>query len=514
MRSGGFGRYGYEKPQPGLQLHSYEDATYPPRAYRYHIQQAMPSPVTPRSAGGGSSGGGAGASSTYGAEAQVETAIVLPTIDADATCGPFARSGSTCGNPAMPAASSPVSYVKGSASSVASNSTEGGFGTGAGSGADAERRPPPRLRYFFECFVPDEDATDAQSLSEVWRHMEPLNPFHYRELWCGGDGGAAALTTAAEAGLMKPELPVERSTFADGERLTDGSSLKAEDSAVKKEAPDGPLLCLPAQVARDTLTTRAVQNALQRTLRAVGLPDELSCMVMLSARILPGAHLTRKQEKILRLRAQRRPAPPRPIRRGAKVLVPVPAVFGSASGNGMAVGGVKNAGGLLDVTALGPRVMRLASAGFADAAAGVGSAGHSKVPSALPIMGEFAFDDEDEDERNFHNRRRAGMKRGRHGVGDEELDDGDAPLINSGRWGLDGRAGGGVGGSAGLSAAVGAAGSAVTAQGDEGEEDHDEEDAFSTGMIDDDDDENMGSEGEAQEDGESFGGGDDGDDSF
>lgn len=513
MRGGGFGRYGYEKPQPGLQFHSYEDATYPPRAYRYHIQQAVPSPATPRSAGSGSSGGGAGASSTYSAEAQVETTIVLPTIDADATCGPFVRPGNAGGNSAMSAASSSVGHVRGSASSVASNSTEGGFGTGAGGGADAERRPPPRLRYFFECFVPDEDATDAQSLSEVWRHMEPLNPFHYRELWCGVDGAVAASTTAAGPGWVKPETPVEWNAFTDGDRATDGSASKVEDSAVKKEAQDGALPCSPARVTGGVLTTRAAQNAL-RTLRAVGIPDELSCMVMLSVRIPPGARLTRKQEKVLRLRVQRRPAPPRPIRRGAKVFVPVPAVLGSAAENGVPVGSTRGGGGLLDVTALGPRVMRLAPAGFADAAAGVGSAGYSKVPSAVSVMGEFAFDDDDEDEKYFHSGRRAGMKRSRHDVEDERLDDGDVPLINSGRWGLDDSAGGGVGGSVGATAAAGAAGGAVTAQGDEVEEDHDEEDVFSTGMVDDDDDENMGSEDNAQEDGDSFGGGDDGDDSL
>ncbi|CAG9570251.1 conserved hypothetical protein [Leishmania major strain Friedlin] len=413
----------------------------------------------------------------------------------------------------MSAASSSVGHVRGSASSVASNSTEGGFGTGAGGGADAERRPPPRLRYFFECFVPDEDATDAQSLSEVWRHMEPLNPFHYRELWCGVDGAVAASTTAAGPGWVKPETPVEWNAFTDGDRATDGSASKVEDSAVKKEAQDGALPCSPARVTGGVLTTRAAQNAL-RTLRAVGIPDELSCMVMLSVRIPPGARLTRKQEKVLRLRVQRRPAPPRPIRRGAKVFVPVPAVLGSAAENGVPVGSTRGGGGLLDVTALGPRVMRLAPAGFADAAAGVGSAGYSKVPSAVSVMGEFAFDDDDEDEKYFHSGRRAGMKRSRHDVEDERLDDGDVPLINSGRWGLDDSAGGGVGGSVGATAAAGAAGGAVTAQGDEVEEDHDEEDVFSTGMVDDDDDENMGSEDNAQEDGDSFGGGDDGDDSL
>ncbi|CBZ24550.1 conserved hypothetical protein [Leishmania mexicana MHOM/GT/2001/U1103] len=414
----------------------------------------------------------------------------------------------------MSAVSSSVGHVRGSVSSVASSSTEGGFGTGAGGGADVERRPPPRLRYFFECFVPDEDATDAQSLSEVWRHMEPLNPFHYRKLWCGVDGAVAASTTAAGPAWVKPESPAEWNAFTDGDCLTDSSASKAEDSAVKKEAQDGALPCSLARVGGGALTTRAVQNALQRTLRAVGLPDELSCMVMLSARISPGARLTRKQEKILRLRVQRRPAPPRPIRRGAKVFVPVPAVLGSVTENGMPVGSTRGGGGLLDVTALGPRVMRLAPAGFADAAAGVGSAGYSKVPSAVSVMGEFAFDDDDEGEKYLHSGRHTGMKRGRHDVEDERLDDGDVPLINSGRWGLDGSASGGGGGSAGVTAVVGAAGGAVTAQGDEVEEDHDEEDVFSTGMVDDDDDENMGSEDDAQEDGESFGGGDDGDDSF
>ncbi|KAG5505958.1 hypothetical protein JIQ42_06753 [Leishmania sp. Namibia] len=515
MRGSGFGRCGYEKPQPGHQFHSYEDAIYPPRAYRYHIQQAMPSPATPRSAGSGSSSGGAAGSSAYGAEVEVETAVVLPTIDADAACGPFVKAGNAGGSPAMSAASSSLGYVRGSASSVVSNSTEGRFGTGAGASADAERRPPPRLRYFLDCFVPDEDATDVQSLCEVWRHMEPLNPFHYRELWGRVDGTVAASPTAPGPVWMKPEPPSEWNACADGDRVTDGSVSKMGDSAVKEEAQDGAQPCSSARVVGGAHTTRAPKNALQRTLRAVGLPDELSCMVLLSARIPAGARLTRKQEKILRLRAQRRPAPPRPIRRGAKVFVPASTVFGGAADNGMPIGGTGSGSDLLDVTALGPRVMRLPPTGFADAAPGAGSAGYSKVASTALVMGEFAFDDDDEDEKSTHSGgrgRRIGMKRHRHGVEDEGLDDGGAPLIASGRWGLGGGAGGGANGSAG-DAAAGAAAGAVAARGDDMEEDNDEEDILSTGMVDDDD-ENVGSDNDAQEDGESFGGGDDGDDSF
>ncbi|KAG5484777.1 hypothetical protein LSCM1_06602 [Leishmania martiniquensis] len=517
MRGCGFGRYGYEKPQPGLQFHSYEDAIYPPRAYRYHIQQAVPSPATPRSAGSGSSGGGAGASSAYNAEVQVETTIVLPTIDADATCGPFIKAANAGGSSAMSAASSSLSYVRGSASSVTSNSTEGRFGTGAGASTDAERRPPPRLRYFLECFVPDEGASDAQSLCEVWRHMEPLNPFHYRELWCGVDGTAAASPMAPGAVWVRPEPPHDWNAFADGDCVTEGSGLKMGDTAVKKEAQDAAQPCSVTRVAGGVLTTRAAHNALQRALRAVGLPEELSCMVLLSARIPPGARLTRKQEKILRLRAQRRPAPPRPIRRGAKVFVPVATVVGGAAGGGMPGGSAGGGCGLLDVTALGPRVMRLASTGFADAAASTSSAGYAKAPSAAAVMGEFAFDDDDGDDKSTHSGgrgRRAGMKRRRHGAADDGLDDGDAPLIASGRWGLGASAGGNASGSVGAAAGAGTVTGAVTAQGDDIEEDNDEEDALSTGMVDDDDDENVGSEDDAQEDGESFGGGDDGDDSF
>nr|CCM13667.1 hypothetical protein, conserved [Leishmania guyanensis] len=517
MRSGGFGRYGYEKPQPGLQFHSYEDATYPPRAYRYHIQQAISSSAAPRSAGN-SSGGGASANSTYRADAQVETAIVLPTIDADATCGPFVRSGHSGGSSTMSAASSSIGHVRGSASSVASTSTEGGFGTGAGGGADTERRPPPRLRYFFECFVPDENASDVQSLCEVWRHMEPLNPFHYRELWCGIDAVDVTSPTPANPVSMKAEAPLGCHAFADGDRVTDGSASKMDDSAVKKEVQDEAQLCSPERAASGALATRVAQNALHRTLRAIGLPDELSSMVLLSARIASGARLTRKQEKILRLRAQRRPAPPRPIRRGAKVFVPTSAVIGGAWENGMPAGSgsAGGGGGLLDVTALGPRAMRLAPTGFTDAAVGVGSAGYSKAPSVVPVIGEFAFDDDDEDEKNFHSSgrsRHAGIKRGRYGVEDDGLDNRDLPLIASSRWGLDGETSGDVGGSTGAATATGAAGGTVMAQGDELEEDNDEEDILSTGMVDDDDDENMGSEDDVQEDGESFGGGDD-DDNF
>ncbi|KAG5510144.1 hypothetical protein JKF63_07040 [Porcisia hertigi] len=503
MRGGGFGRYGYDKPQPGLQFHSYEDATYPPRAYRYHIQQAALPPTTSRAAGG-SGGGGGGANSTHSAEALAETTIVLPTIDADAACGPFAKSGNPGDAQAMSAASSSVGYVRGSASS---SNTEGGFSPRAGGGAEAERRPPPRLRYFLDCFVPDEGATDVQTLCEAWRHMEPLNPFHYRELWGGMDGNDADTTTDGSAGRVKSEPLAEWNTFADGGIVTSGSALKAGSSSVKGEAQDVTPQSFPTQVAGGAALTRGAYNALQRTVRAVGLPDELSSMVLLSVRIPPGARLTRKQEKVLRLRAPRHPAPPRPIRRGAKVFVPVAAVINGAPEHRAPVRGT-GGGGLLDVTALGPRVMRLASGSPIDAAAGAGSAG--------AVVGEFAFDDDDEDEKNLHNSprgSRAGVKRGRHGVEGKDLDAGDIPLIASGRWGLGGGAGNGVEGSAGGPAPSDAAGGAVRAHGDEVGGDN-EDDFLSTGTVDDDDDENLGSEDDQPEDDESFGGGDDGDDSY
>ncbi|KAK7193979.1 hypothetical protein NESM_000310100 [Novymonas esmeraldas] len=469
-----FGRSRFEKPQPGQQFHSYEDAIYPPRAYRYHIQHGAPSP---RAVGGGN----AGAASVYAAEAQVSTAIVLPTIDADAMCGPVVAAGGA----STSAASSSAGHVRGSASSVASGSTDGAYG-----GADGERRPPPRLRYFLDCFVPDEDATDAQTLSEVWRHMEPLNPFHYRELWGGVDAAApvaAAPPSVRSAAVVKREPPHdEDASVVDGG--DGGGAPKVDGAAAKREGVDAWLPCPAAPASACTVTPRAAQQALQRTLRAVGLPDELASLVLLSARVPPGARLTRKQEKLLRVRQHRRPAPPRPLRRGAKVFVPESAVHGGAAASAAGLGG--GSGGLLDLTARGPRVLRL-NAG--------GGGGHAGVTSPLTVMDEFAFDDDDNAEEDKSGRgRRVGGKRRRHSGEEEEVDPGDLPLIASGRWGL---ATGGGGGNAG--GAAGAAAAAAAGQGDEEvEEDNDEEDDMSNGVVDDDDDENMGSDDGAAEDGD------------
>lgn len=473
---GGFGRQRYEKPLPGQQFHSYEDAIYPPRAYRYHTQQALPVPTGPPQRGG-SGGGASSAGSSYVSEPQATTPIALPTIDADAACGPFLRSGLLGGTGGPSTSGSSVGLLSRSTASVTPSNGTDGIG-------DAERRPPPRLQHFFDCFVPDEEATDVQSLAEVWRDMEPLNPFHYRELWGGIDGVVAAdapvpaAWVKAEAAEGEQEAPARKATAADG----DGSALKAEDGKSR-----------PA-TATTASTTRAARSALRRTLRAVGLPGELSAMVLLSARLAPGARLSREQEKLLRLRAQRRPAPPRPIRRGAKVFVPASAVV-SVTGDAGA------GGGLVDVSALGPRVWRAGLRG--QAAAGGATA------AVLSAVDEFAFDDDYDDARSVSGRGlRAGVKRGRHG--DDrggDLDEGDLPLSELARWGIGGGgAAGGGGAGSGAAAGGGGAGGAVGQGDEEAEEELDEEDDISGGLFDDDDDENMGSE-DGNEDGDSFGGG-------
>ncbi|KPI87187.1 hypothetical protein ABL78_3749 [Leptomonas seymouri] len=520
---GGFGRCRYERPQPGLQVHSYEDAIYPPRAYRYHVQQATTAIAQTTARNASHSGSG-------GVDAQ-STAIVLPTIDADAACGPFLKSSASgvASSSASVLSASSLGYIGRSASSVASNSTAGaGF-----SPMDAERRPPPRLQYFFDCFVPDEDGTDVQSLSEVCRHAELLNPFHYRELWGGMAGeievpSAPWRETCTTAGAVKAEPVMEEE---DGDPLNGKS---AETSGASK--PEGYIVKQENKAARPSAATRAAtraaQRALQRTLRALGLTDELSSMVLLAARVPPGGRLTRKQEKLLRLRHQRRPMPPRPIRRGAKVFMPAYALLAGGAA-GTALHGLASAeataatGGLIDVTAAGPRVLHLKKAAAHRYGAfgtvgggqdvGYNGGGHtthlgSRATAAPALLNEFAFDDDDEDEKSTQGRggRRAGERRGRGE--DEGLDEGDIPLIESGLWSPLGRPGGGGGGASG-----GAAGGGAVAAGqldEEAEEGSDEEDDLSTGMAeDDDDDANFSSDG--GNDNDSFGaGGDDGNDDY
>ncbi|KPA77055.1 hypothetical protein ABB37_07393 [Leptomonas pyrrhocoris] len=520
---GGFGRYRYERPQPGLQIHSYEDALYPPRAYRYHIQQAAAPAVATRGASHLGSGG-----------AEVTTtAIVLPTIDADAACGPFLKSSTSnvaTGNASAvsaPSSSSSLGYLGRSTTASASNSAAG---IGVHS-VEVERRPPPRLRYFFDCFVPDEDGADVQSMVEVCRHAELLNPFHYRELWGGMDGAVAMASATAEAtsviaGTVKaePEREEEEGGTPLNGRGTDASdALRPPEHAVKHAA----------KVAKtSTATTRAAQHALQRTLAALGVPAELSSMVLLAARVPPGGRLTRKQEKLLRLRHQRRPAPPRPIRRGAKVFLPAHVLLATSGGGGVGaevygLDGVEATGGLIDVTAAGPRVLRVkrAAAAAAHQRGGVFGAvdggltgddhsrGGGRAAAASTLLSGSAFDDDDdEEEKSTMGRggRRAGGKHGRGGGGDEEeggVDEGDIPLIASGRWGPLGSAGTAGGNGAGVIA--------VGQLDEEGEEDSDEEDDLSTGMADDDDDDaNFSSDGGDDNDSFGGGGGDDGNDGY
>lgn len=540
---GGFGRHRYERPQPGLQIYSYEDALYPPRAYRYHVQQATPPAMLAAAAARGGSHAGPG-----GSEAQI-TAIVLPTIDADATCGPFLKgsSGSAAGSMAGSASASSLGYLGRSASSVASASTDGmGFNP-----MDTERRPPPRLRAFFDCFVPDEGSSDVQTFTEVCRHAEPLNPFHYRELWAGMDGDIAVPPAPASGAVKAVAAPASaaatRTVKAEPLReedhdnaLSEGgiaalTTVKPEDGVAKAEKAK------PSAAAR--AATRAAQNALQRTLRSLGVTDELSSMVLLAARVPPGGRLTRKQEKQLRLRPQRRPAPPRPIRRGAKVFLPARALLAGAETYGLAdVGATAATGGLIDVTAAGPRVLRVANAAAHQRGAygtvGGGGSGHHGVghgngyhgagppshaePTAPSVLDEFAFEDDDEEDGKIaqaHGGRRAGGKRSRGGD-DDGLEEGDIPLIALGRWSQPGSPGSGGGGgsgggpSGGGSAGANANGAAAGQLDEEAEEDSDEEDDLSAGMVeDDDDDANFSSDG--GNDNDSFGGGgDDGNDDY
>ena len=518
---GGFGRYRYERPQPGLQLHSYEDAIYPPRAYRYHVQQTAT----------------AAPSAARGAEAPA-TAIVLPTIDADATCGPFLK-GNAINSGGNASFSGSVSAVSGASlgylgrSVSAAPSSTGIDGTAAAVTAmDAERRPPPRLRYFFDCFVSDEDGADAQTLSEVCRHAEPLNPFHYRELWGGMDGAVAEPSALSS-------LPVAATTAVKAEPVRDGENGGeappnggAEDTtnvdrhAVHAGAEEGKL-----SVATRA-ATRAAQHALQRTLRALGVPDELGSMVLLAARVPPGGRLSRKQEKLLRLRHQRRPAPPRPIRRGAKVFMPAYAVLASEAHGPAAVGATTAAtGGLIDVTAAGPRVLCVQHAmahqhgafGMVGGGGDAGSSGdrlsHHAPAATAALVNEFVFDDEDDDEdKHTHgrgDRRVGGGKRSRAGDDDDGgggVDDGGVPLIASGRWSqLGGPGSGGNGPSGGPGTGTRTAAAAAGQLDEEAESDSDEEDDLSTGMAeDDDDDANFSDNGGSDND--SFGGGGGGDD--
>lgn len=562
---GGFGRFRYERPQPGLQINSYEDALYPPRAYRYHIQQnAAPQASTATAAGRNTANPSSSNANATSAES-LATAIVLPTIDADATCGPYLKgSGSSSNIPggvsgsASVASGATLGYLGRSASSVASSGVDGG-GPNAAHPMDAERRPPPRLRYFFDCFVPDEDGADVQTLAEVCRHAEPLNPFHYRELWGGGvDGVTADVPTSKTIhGAVKAE-PV-RDDGAVGGDGGSGAPAQSVKVAVKGEGEEKAKVSAATRAA-----TRAAQQTLQRTLRALGLTDELSSMVLLAARVPPGGKLTRRQEKLLRLRHQRRPAPPRPIRRGAKVFMPAYALLAGGAATADAYGLTAEAeataatGGLIDVTAAGPRVLRVQHATAHQRGAfgvvgggggtgqpygggmsglhttsgvvgrgGGGGVGGGSAAATSALLSEFAFDDDDDDDTSAQGRgvgggghRRAAGKRGRGGDDYEGMEEGDIPLIASGRWsqlggpgsGANGANGGlGAGGSA---AAAAAAAAAANGQLDEeAEEGSDEEDDLSAAMDrDDDDDANFSDDG--GNDNDSFGGGDDGNDDY
>lgn len=522
---GGFGRNRYERPQPGQQIHSYDDALYPPRAYRYHVQQATAPALT--------------APTRSNAQGEpLAHAIVLPTIDADAACGPFLKGAgggsssssgvATSGNVSGSVSASSMSFM-GRSASAASNVTDGmGFYP-----MDAERRPPPRLRVYFDCFVPDEEGSDVQTFSEVCRHAEPLNPFHYRELWAGMAGelttATATATTAvtpSNAAVAAGAGPVKKERVDESGDVTAGNGSRVDTSAASKEESAKPSAATRA-------ATRAAQTALQRTLRALGVPDELGSMVLLAARVPAGGRLTRKQEKMLRLRPQRRPAPPRPIRRGAKVFLPAYALLASGEAQGSAeVEAMAVTGGLIDVTAAGPRVLRVAEAAarqrgvFGTVGGGDGfeygksvAAGAAPASAASAVLNEFAFDDEDDEDGMGGGGGRAGRRAGgRRGRGEEDgLAEGDIPLIALGRWSQAGGASNGVGGAAsGGGAGLNGTGAVASAGqlDEEAEEDSDEEDDMSTGMAeDDDDDANFSSDG--GNDNDSFGGGgDDGNDDY
>lgn len=187
---------------------------------------------------------------------------MLPPIDADTACGPVVRPVATS------TAAAPVLKV--------------------------EARPPPRLRSFFDCFVPDEGGTDLQAYRDVLRYAEPLNILHYPEL--------------LQPSLGSPTLPLvkQEGDQAVGETIA-GGALKAEPPL------DAKLSYTPV---------------LQQIVRAVQLPEELCALVWAG---IPGTVLSRREEKRLRIVSHRRPFPPRPIRRGAKVLALPPSTSASST---------------------------------------------------------------------------------------------------------------------------------------------------------------------------------------
>lgn len=263
---GAFGRSRLEKPQqPGLLITSYDDALYPPRAYRYHVQQAVPPlRVSPPAA----------LQHAPGTSWTVPTPalIVLPSIDADSICEPHAVKASSLTGPGGSATTPALTPA----------TTSSGLSAGAPPPPPShalvmEKKAPPQLRQFVDCFVPSASASeDMMAFQQVMACREPLNVFHYPQL----------LRTASDtSSLVKP--PPSASSASPRQR--EGTRQQQQQQQ------------------------QAVLNALADQL---GLPTELRGFAAAA-----GADGTVSALERLRIRPFTRPPAPRPVRRGAKVTL-------------------------------------------------------------------------------------------------------------------------------------------------------------------------------------------------
>ncbi|CCW68357.1 unnamed protein product [Phytomonas sp. Hart1] len=264
-------RQNVDKVQPGSNITTYEEALYPPRPYRYHLQQ---DPIAP----------------SISSTAQLSSndphsvflpppLVVLPSIDADSICEPHLQQP-------QPQQLHQTRRPMGTTS-----------GSSASSGTVVNKRPPPFLSKFFDCFVPSSLMMDERGLFDVlggpqsiW--CEPLNIFHYPDLLFNSPSPSQDEIKPPVGGSVARKRVVRNQT----------------DSSVTIERRQMALLGL-AEMARVPLELRSFVTA-------------LGTGGMMELRPVSGKDRGKMEAvNVLRIRPSRRPQPPRPIRRGAKVVL-------------------------------------------------------------------------------------------------------------------------------------------------------------------------------------------------
>ncbi|CCW63511.1 unnamed protein product [Phytomonas sp. EM1] len=296
---GFLGRNNADKLQPVSNITSYEEALYPPRPYRYHLQQDSIVPSTSLTAS-------PSPNASHSASSPPPL-VVLPSIDADSICEPHSQQSQAQQHlqTRRPTGTIP--------------------GASASSGAAVNKRPPPCLSKFFDCYVPSPLEMDERALFDVlggpqssW--CEPLNIFHYTNLIFEGPPC-----------LRDNDVKLSVGNLADNKGIG-----TRPDSSVTMERQQTALLRF-ADVAR-------VPPELRSFVMAIGTGGLIT--------LRPGAgksHSKNDALNVLRIRASRRPRPPRPIRRGAKVMLDtdnaatsissrVDGRFGKLTADGVAVG--------------------------------------------------------------------------------------------------------------------------------------------------------------------------------